>query len=86
MRVTSVTWFFFSACQGQNRSNSSAAQPIVRPDSTPISAYVVETFLDENENLWMGTMDDGAARYDGKKLTYFKTESGICDNTVASIK
>jgi len=47
---------------------------------------VVETFLDENENLWMGTMDDGAARYDGKKLTYFKAESGLCDNTVASIK
>ena len=57
----------------------------LKPEDTDrISTYVVEVFQDKQGNLWMGTMQDGAARYDGKTLTYFSTKDGLPSNTVTS--
>lgn len=54
-------------------------------DFDRISAYVVEAFEDKKGNLWFGTMSDGAARYDGKSLTYLSTKEGLSGETVTSI-
>ena len=54
-------------------------------DVDRISAYVVEAFEDKKGNLWFGTMSDGAARYDGKSLTYLSTKQGLIGDTVTSI-
>jgi ligand-binding sensor domain-containing protein len=48
-----------------------------------ISEYV-GVFEDKKGNLWFGTMSEGAARYDGKTLTYFSTKDGLIGNTVVS--
>jgi ligand-binding sensor domain-containing protein len=50
-----------------------------------ISAYVVEAFEDKKGNLWFGTVSDGAARYNGKSLTYLSTKDGLIGDTVTSI-
>ncbi len=54
-------------------------------DFDQLSSYVVETFEDKTGNLWFGTVSDGAARYDGKTLTWFSTKNGLGGDTVASI-
>ncbi|MFN0036108.1 MAG: two-component regulator propeller domain-containing protein [Saprospiraceae bacterium] len=83
---------WIASCKGQEKPNARANNqqanvPIFAPlDSVAqISEYVVALFEDSKGNLWMGTMSDGAARFDGKTLTYFSTKDGLCDNTVASI-
>ncbi len=75
---------FISSCTGQPNSKalksdiSGLAFPI---DNDPqIAQYVVEIFEDSKGNLWFGTMSKGAARYDGKKLSYSTTEDGLADN------
>jgi ligand-binding sensor domain-containing protein len=49
-----------------------------------ISQYVVEIYEDRHGHLWFGTMAKGAARFDGKTLTYFSEKDGMGDVTVSS--
>lgn len=54
-------------------------------DPSPIDEYVVEIFEDSKNNLWFGTLNKGAARFDGKNLTYFSEKEGLVGNAVVSI-
>lgn len=79
---------FITACGGQSNSKAAdGSQPYGLPQQADaqIGEYVVEIFEDNAGNLWFGTMAEGAARFDGKTLTYFTTKDGLCGNTVASI-
>ncbi len=85
---------FLTFCNGQEKPNATEANPqtlLPSPISgqldsaAQISEYVVGVFEDSKGNLWFGTISDGAARFDGKTLTYFSTKDGLIDNTVASI-
>lgn len=79
---------FVASCSGQPDSNTPQRTPSelkINPFDTQIDDYVVEVFEDSKGNLWFGTMAKGAARYDGKSLTYFSKKDGLCDNTVACI-
>lgn len=49
-----------------------------------IAEYVVEIFEDSKGNLWFGTIPNGAARYDGKTLTYFSPKDGLVGDVVTS--
>ena len=49
-----------------------------------IAPYVAATYEDKTGNLWFGTMNKGAARYDGKTLTWFSKEDGLPSNAVPS--
>jgi ligand-binding sensor domain-containing protein len=40
---------------------------------------------DNNENLWIGTVDAGVWRYDGKTLTNYTTKDGLTSNAVNTI-
>jgi sugar lactone lactonase YvrE len=53
-------------------------------DTDRISQYVVKTYEDKNGNLWFGTISNGAARYDGKKLSWFSTKDGLPSTVVTS--
>jgi len=53
-------------------------------DFERIAQYVVETYEDKNGNLWFGTMQQGAARYDGKNLVWFSKKDGLPSNVVSS--
>jgi ligand-binding sensor domain-containing protein len=79
---------FTASCIGQKQTDqqkdintSSAASDT----DAQIAEYIVEAFEDSKGHLWFGTMAYGAARYDGKALTYFTTKDGLPGNTVASI-
>lgn len=41
-------------------------------------------YLKIQKNLWFGTINNGAAKFDGKALTYLTTENGLIGNTVTS--
>jgi ligand-binding sensor domain-containing protein len=54
-------------------------------DIDRIATYVVEVYEDRKGHLWFGTVSNGAARYDGKSLTWFSEKDGLPSNTVSSI-
>lgn len=74
-----------TACGGQSNTKVLASNNPKLEPGAQIGEYVVEIFEDKAGNLWFGTMAKGAARYDGKTLSYLTTADGLCDNTVASI-
>ncbi len=89
---------FITSCIGQDKlSTSKENQQITQPLSSSytkiwklgsapqIAEFIVDIFEDNKGNLWFGTMGRGAARYDGKMLTYISTKDGLCGNDVASI-
>ena len=53
-------------------------------DLDRIAPYVVEVYEDRRGQLWLGTMSKGAARFDGKTLTWFSAQDGLPSNTVTS--
>jgi len=40
---------------------------------------------DNNEDLWIGTIDLGVWRYDGKNLTHYTTKDGLTSNVINTI-
>lgn len=68
-----------------NQSNDTEVKRITTVPTQPIAEYVVEIHEDQNGHLWFGTMTRGAARYDGKSLTYITQENGLAGNTVSSM-
>ena len=61
-----------------------SAQSLLLRNESQIDQYVVDVFEDSKGNLWFGTLDKGAARYDGKVLEYFTTDGGLISNRVVS--
>ncbi len=91
-----ISLLFLLGCKGQEQaksstdSNPSNALDLLKkshPQLDPqIASYVVEVFEDSKGNLWFGTMSKGAARFDGKTLTYLTTNDGLIGNTVTSFE
>lgn len=83
------TIVFLISCNGQSNpnvlENNQPELKIPLRNDTPIADFIVEIFEDSKGNLWFGTMAKGAARYDGKTLTYFTQNEGLAGNAVASI-
>ena len=75
----------FTSCQGQTEPKTADTKTAIADPDAQISEYVVGTFEDSKGNLWFGTISDGAARYDGKTLTYFSEKEGMAGSTVADI-
>ncbi|OFY54324.1 MAG: hypothetical protein A2X22_13185 [Bacteroidetes bacterium GWF2_49_14] len=73
-----------SSCHSQTNTQNTKTERQSQPKDSQIDEYVVEIFEDSKGNLWFGTINKGAARYDGKALTYFTTEDGMSGNTVTS--
>ena len=62
-----------SSCHSQTNTQNKKTEQQSQPKDSQIAEYVVEIFEDSKGNLWFGTGNKGAARYDGKALTYFTT-------------
>ena len=73
-----------SSCHSQTYPQNIKTGQQSQPKDSQIAEYVVEIFEDSKGNLWFGTINNGAAKYDGKALTYFTTEDGLIGNTVTS--
>jgi ligand-binding sensor domain-containing protein len=79
---------FLVSCGGQSKSKALANSnffPASQHDSLPIADYVVEIHEDKKGNLWFGTVGEGVARFDGKKLNYLNADSGLVGNSVVAI-
>ncbi len=72
-----------SSCHSQTNTQNKKTEQQSQPKDSQIAEYVVEIFEDSKENLWFGT-NNGAARYDGKALTYLTTKDGLIGNFVTS--
>ncbi|MCB9233010.1 MAG: hypothetical protein H6581_15240 [Bacteroidia bacterium] len=79
-----LTALHFSSCAPSNAGSKSTTSQ----DSADqqVSEYVVDAFEDSKGNLWFGTMSDGAARFDGKKLTFLTQADGLIENTTVCIR
>src|SRR5690348_11786336 len=80
LSFVATTFSCHSQTNTQNKKNEQQSQP----KDSQIDQYVVEIFEDSKGTLWFGTINKGAARYDGKALTYLTTEDGLSGNTVTS--
>jgi len=47
--------------------------------------FVRSLFEDSQGNIWIGTLNNGVSRYDGKNFTNFNTSDGLVDNSILSI-
>lgn len=73
-----------SSCHLQTNTKNKKTEEQSQTKAPQIDEYVVEIFEDSKKNLWFGTINNGAAKYDGKALTYLTTENGLIGNTVTS--
>jgi ligand-binding sensor domain-containing protein len=73
-----------SSCYSQTDTKNKKTEEQSQTKAPQIDEYVVEIFEDSKKNLWFGTINNGAAKYDGKSLTYLTTENGLIGNTVTS--
>jgi ligand-binding sensor domain-containing protein len=73
-----------SSCYSQAKSEHIKAEEGSLTTAPQIDEYVVEVFEDSKKNLWFGTMNSGAAKYDGQSLTYLTAANGLIGNTVTS--
>ncbi len=73
-----------SSCHSQTNTQNKKTSEQTETKDSQISEYVVEIFEDSKKNLWFGTINNGAAKYDGKALTFLTTENGLIGNIVTS--
>lgn len=65
-------------------SNTEVQTAMLNP-ALQVGKYIVEIFEDSKGNLWFGTLGQGLACYDGKKLNYYTERDGLTGNNVVSI-
>ncbi len=71
--------------RGVAQEKDNAVRGAVDTTSEQISMYVREVFQDRHGNYWLGTNDEGVARYDGETLAYFSVEDGFGGRAVRGI-
>lgn len=72
-----------SSCHSQTNTKNKKTEEQTQTKAPQIAEYVFEIFEDSKINLWFGT-NNGAAKYDGKTLSYYTTDNGLIGNTVTS--
>jgi ligand-binding sensor domain-containing protein len=84
--LTLLTTLSFSCkSQEQKAENLKNENPSEQKDAAQIGEYVVETFQDSKGNIWFGTLNEGATKYDGNKLVYLTTKDGLPSNRIVQI-
>ncbi|MDX1911698.1 MAG: two-component regulator propeller domain-containing protein [Saprospiraceae bacterium] len=78
-----LSLFLFAWTASCEAPSSAPAQPAATGD--PFSDYVVKLFEDSKGRLWMGTINDGVACYDGQTLRWYSVNDGLPGTTVAAI-
>ena len=76
------------SCFGQ--SNADNSEIVERDSEEEISLAfkrgVISIYQDSNNNLWIGSKEEGVCKYDGQSYTYFTTDDGLADNFVREIQ
>ncbi len=96
--MTPKTTFFFvvllltlslSCNQNKNTGTQIAAKPlnpVVKADTLKFTSGIGAIFQDSKSRFWFGSIEEGAAVFDGKSFTYFTIKEGLSDNQVHSIQ
>jgi ligand-binding sensor domain-containing protein len=71
--------------QEKGLDNPAFLQKAGTPDKPGTLARVWAINEDDNGNLWIGTVDAGVWKYDGKQLTNFTTKDGLNSNIINTI-
>lgn len=71
--------------QGKKTETAKIENSTKQKQVSQIGQYVVETFQASKGNLWFGTLEKGAAKYNGKKLIYLTTKDGLPSNRITNI-
>ncbi len=85
-----ISFVITPSCNSQSKAGMQKTKTDVAEAQQPQSAdsqiaeYVVEIFEDSKGDLWFGTIPNGAARYDGKTLTYFSVKDGLIGDVATS--
>jgi len=68
-------------------SNKNDSSIIVDPPLTLKFTSGIRSILEDSKgNFWFGSHNEGVARYDGKKITYYSITDGLSHNQVRTIK
>ena len=75
------------SCNSQEKKNETVEieNSIEQKEAGQIGQYVVEIFQDSRGTLWFGTLEKGAAKYDGNDLIYMTTRDGLPSNRITNI-
>ncbi len=87
-----------SSKENENKEATEAVQEIPNVNQGP---YIVETvdasqglrfssgirsiLEDSKGNIWIGSHQEGLCLYDGKTMSYYTVQNGLCDNQIRSI-
>jgi ligand-binding sensor domain-containing protein len=74
-----------ASCSSQENNVSTDKNLKKIKEIEQIGEYVVESFQDSKGNLWFGTLEEGVAKFDGNKLSYFDTKNGLPSNRVTCV-
>lgn len=72
------------SCNGQVKESDTPNKPVDRKIEGPIG-NVYCGFLDNDENLWFGTTNDGVYKFDGLKFIHYTRQDGLSSDKVSSI-
>ena len=76
-----------TSCKVPNKKANSAQvdDRALEVKANQVGQYVVNVFEDSKGNLWLGTIEKGVAKYDGKTLQYFTSTNGLPSDRVVGI-
>lgn len=84
--ASSFSLFSCTQNSAQTVSLAKPNQPIVEQDSLRFTSMISALFKDSQNNLWIGSQQEGLAQFDGQKFTYYRTEQGLNDLQVRSVQ
>lgn len=82
-----ILWILTTSCSSQEKKgNTNNIKNLVKETTeSQIGEYVTNVFQDSKGILWFGTLKNGIAKYDGKKLKYFTKKDGLPSNRATGI-
>ena len=97
IKLNTVIFFslmaLFSSCKGQNESNNLKDKSGNLNSTLRIGEVVSEMgssltiiYQDNQNNFWFGSKEQGVYKYDGKNITHFSVENGLCNNRIRGIQ
>lgn len=70
----------------EGEANKSQSASISKTDTLKFTSGIRSIFQDSKGNLWLGSLREGVALYNGNSFTYFSMNEGLSDNHILSIQ
>jgi ligand-binding sensor domain-containing protein len=83
------TLTFCSACQAQKSPAPAAdqlASKSVGEAVEELAGGLMHVYQARNGEYWFGSNGQGVYRYDGRRITRYRVEDGLCDNNIVGIQ